>query len=393
MKLAGQFHMAVDMAFNGELFNIFSWLPAKSIIKFTSLCQSSNKLLSEDFFIKEQCKNMALKDDLSFSIQPNSCQRYKDKVEFHTLSYDDSSSTVVPYKSLHFLSNAGRVLASSNGLLCCRNIIDNQTGLFICNPTTKTWFSIPAPEGLKLQDSDFKIVFECKNDLGKFPDDYLLMVLLDTYEWSSNFLCKIYSPKEGTWRENGTINAGARSILSETPVYHNGVVYFISDCFSYLSKNSPFYWPYIVSYDTQTFVSSFMKIPKDARRGLHDPACRLCIFRWGSAEICLVKQLKSVFSMWVLTDQSSSSWKRVLKMRVRAMGVTERDPKVAGFTVLNGHSLVFATEEKVYKYRLSGGRSERAEEICRHECGRNVFFNAYSNALRPCGDGATPLPT
>ncbi|KAL2227855.1 UNVERIFIED_CONTAM: hypothetical protein Sindi_2144200 [Sesamum indicum] len=124
------------MAFNGELFDIFSWLPAKSLYRLSSVCKSSKELLSDDLFIRKQFKNMQLVSDGDFFIYPQIFQRYwKGKLEFHALSSKNSSSNLPP-ESLDFLANQASIIASSNSLVFCRNIRDDENPLFLFNPTT-----------------------------------------------------------------------------------------------------------------------------------------------------------------------------------------------------------------------------------------------------------------
>lgn len=137
------------MAFDGEILEIFSCLPAKPLMKFTSVCKTCNDQVSNPFFIEKQSRNMQLNSDSSFFIQPNSCKRSEGKLEYHVFP-GETNSTGVPNETVEFVENNGRVLASSNGLIVCRKHnnskakMENQ--LFICNPATQSYLGIPSPE-------------------------------------------------------------------------------------------------------------------------------------------------------------------------------------------------------------------------------------------------------
>ncbi|KAL2228878.1 F-box protein At5g49610-like [Sesamum indicum] len=385
------------MAFNGELFDIFSWLPAKSLYRLSSVCKSSKELLSDDFFIRKQFKNMQLVSDRDFFIYPDIFQRYRiGNLEFHALSSKNSNSSL-PLESLNFLANHGNIIASSNGLLCCRNIGDDENPLFLFNPTTWSYLPIPLPD----ERSTFRllnIVFVCEKDEDS-KDDFLLLTLFSPDEWGEKFHSKIYSPEERTWRDGGRVDVGQRDMNFEHMVKQNGVVYMVSNCFNYFAKGSRFFWPYIVAYDIKNSNSRFLKIPKGARKGVWDSMLR--IFKWGNHpnnsefnSICLVKLLKNTFTVWVLVrTRSSYYWKRVFRMRVKAMALalSKIDHlRVEGFAVFNGSFLIFATERKVYSFNLIDG--EEAEEVCGHQFGNYVRFASFSSTLRPCGPGAITLP-
>ncbi|XAR66114.1 hypothetical protein NMG60_11012201 [Bertholletia excelsa] len=377
------------MASEGELFEIFSWLPAKSIFRFKSVSKACKEVMSDHYFAETQFTKMQVKDESGFIIQPSSCQRYRDKLEFHTLDSEDRSSGV-PLASVGFLEELGRVLHSSNGLLLCRDV--KTGGFFICNPATQRWL----PIDIRCDPGkDLRVVFEC-NQIQSDPHGYLLMVMEETTEedWSSDLHCKFFSLEEGPWVEReGKIQVGKRTIDHESHVYQNGWIHFLTDCSSYFPRANPYYWPYIVSYDIKNGTSSFMKLPKSERRGFDETGNKMGIFGWGRGEsICLVKLRRGVFSAWVLRDYNSSLWTRILKIRVRAMGMKEAKPIISGFTVFNGKSLLVATEEKVYLYDMVGDyRTRRAKEVCSHGCGDRVLLHSYSSTLRPCGYIEIPL--
>ncbi|KAK4432717.1 hypothetical protein Salat_1033900 [Sesamum alatum] len=380
------------MALNGELFDILSWLPAKDFYRLSSVFKSSEELLSDDYFIIKQSKNMQMVQDRDFFIYPDIFQMYEiPHLESHALSSRNSSSGPPP-ESLDFLINQGNnIIASSNGLICCRTSRDDENPLFLFNPTTGSYLPIPLPDERLTRHQQFNVVFVCEKD----DDDFLLMTLVSPDERGLEFHSRIYSPEARTWRDGGTIDLGQRGMIFKHSVKQNGVVYMVSDSFDYLAKGSRFFWPYIVAYDVKNSKSRFLEIPKRARKGVHDS--KLSIFKWGDHpntslnSICLVKLLENVFTMWVLIRTSSSYyWKRVFKMQVKDMGLAPSyDLMVAGFEVVNGSCLIFATVEKVYSYNLKDGNYDTpagaAEEVCGHPCGDSVRFVAFSSTLRPCG--------
>ncbi|KAJ7949488.1 F-box protein [Quillaja saponaria] len=385
-----------------QILEIFSWLPAKSINRFKSSCKLFSEISTKSFFVHKQSQNSLLKVDSGFLLQPDSWQRFSDMVELYPLLPSDRNSSGVPQNSLQFLANTSRILASSNGLLLCRSTIMKQINLvvpelFLCNPVTQSWLAIPTPESIRKKPYvDVHVVFDCNHDC-------LALFSLITDEWSDSgkYECRIYSQKEGIWkRTTGILNAGARSIKFEMHVFHNGNLHFVSDCYPYLAKGTTYYKPYIVSFNIKNGESRILRMPKEAVRGSQDSSCKFGIFKWGrttieqyhQTSICLVRLRKSMFTIWVLTNYNSVLWTRVLKIRVRAMGVKEKNSIIAGFIVMNGDSLVFATEKKIYRYGLMGESRWKIEQVCDHGCGSSVYFKSYASTLRPCGNGATALP-
>ncbi|WVZ23542.1 hypothetical protein V8G54_002086 [Vigna mungo] len=91
--------------------------------------------------------------------------------------------------------------------------------------------------------------------------------------------------------------------------------------------------------------------------------------------------------IYVISDCSpyltkTSLWRKILKIRVRAMELSENDLSqvaVKSFIVLNGELLVFAMQNKVYVYSLS---DKRIRKVWNHESEFNILrFIPYKDTL------------
>ncbi|KAH1142787.1 hypothetical protein GYH30_033464 [Glycine max] len=362
------------------------------------------------------------KDDTCFFLQQET-PHYNEKVEveLHPLPGNQLSSAVSDYV-LRFLSNSTRVLASTKGLILCNHEVQKRYDA--ADPTM--------------------VLLESSYD--GCDDDYMVfhLELESTTDWSSNYACKISKPKEGSWKTMGTsFFVGGRNMKFNMPVCCNRTIHFISDCGPYLTKMSSFFNPYISSYNLESGTSTMLRVPKDARRGSHDSSCDMSIvvkiiygklnklltesrtmsrfvalskncaiinheilkikqprsqvFSFGKKLTqlnapCLVRLRKYVFTVWILKDYEPSGWLRILKVRTKGMGLREKNPKITGFTVMNGDLLVFATETRVYSYDLTEENYMRVEEICQHRFESNVCFTSYLDTLRFCGRGAESVP-
>ncbi|KAK4253242.1 hypothetical protein QN277_010569 [Acacia crassicarpa] len=391
----------MDMPYDDIVLEIFSWLPAKSLYRFKCVNKFCNTISSPEnsYFNQKQSHNALLRDDCCFFLQPNWMQRHGGKIEFHHLSSKNTTSGASHgfFQFLKHYRPACRIIASSNGLILGRSDIE----LFICNPVTQSWLPIQTPEYMeKYPDDDLMVVLDFNVEDSK---DFMLFLFEVQGEWGSSYLhVKLYSVKERMWKSvEAKFFYGGRSLRFDTHVYYRKALHFISDCFPCLSKKSPYFRPYIMAYTIGDGSSRMIRIPKEARRGSHDSTCQMRIYKWGKPtssdeSICLVRLRKNVFTIWVLADYEIGKWRRVLKIRVKAMGVKEEDHvHVTGFIVMNGDQLIFATEMKTYGYGLSHENFMKFEEICEHGFERNVTnlsFIAYSDTLHPCGHNAVTLP-
>ncbi|KAL9319881.1 hypothetical protein ACSQ67_011720 [Phaseolus vulgaris] len=72
--------------------------------------------------------------------------------------------------------------------------------------------------------------------------------------------------------------AGGRNMKFNMLVHDNGVIHFISDCGSYITKGSPYFEPYIMSYNLKNGTSTMLKLSKTARKSSTDEKCDMSIF-------------------------------------------------------------------------------------------------------------------
>ncbi|WVZ21929.1 hypothetical protein V8G54_000473 [Vigna mungo] len=347
-----------------------------------STCKILSKFPKESDFAFKQAQHAILRDETCFLIQPEipmeATKWCNQPVEFHPLPGEELSSGMSK-NVLAFFSKGVKILCSTNGLALCSMFGENEVKFFIINPATQSWSPIPTHD--HLQNSSFydhKIGFLCDSD-GNFMIYHFIDDLVD---WSSYFGCNVY--KEGMWKAKERFFSGSRSLRFDMPVYHKGAIHFISDCSSYLTRNNPYFRPYIMSYNFEDGKSRMLRIPKEARKTTDS-----------NQSICLVRLRKDVFTVWVLTEYKSSLWKKILKIRVRAMEVLENDPYqivVKSFIVLNGELLMFTTEKKVYLYGFSDNKIHKFWD---YESDFNFLrCIPYIDTLRPCdiGTGNLSLP-
>jgi len=366
--------MSSSLSFD-NLFEILSWLPAKAIYRFMSTCMLFSKLPEENYFALKQAQHALLKNDTCFFIQseiPIGATRwYNPEVEFHPLPGQELSSGVSE-NALAYLSKSFKILSSYNGLVLCSLMSDKGVTFFINNPVTQSCWPISTPEDIQ----NTNIVYDHNIGLACDIDGNLMMYhFFDNLDvWSSYLDCKVYNFKEGVWKAKANkFFTGSRNLRFDIPVHYRGAIHLISDSSPYLTRNNPYFRPYIMSYNFEDGKSRMLRLPKEARKGSHDKSCQMRIFQWGKVtdpnqSICLVRLRKRVFTIWILTDYESSLWRKIQKIRIKAMGLLESDPfdlGVKDFILLNREFLAFATEKKVYLYGLSDKRIHKSWD---HQC-------------------------
>ncbi|KAK4285166.1 hypothetical protein QN277_001901 [Acacia crassicarpa] len=392
---------------------IFSRLPAKSIFKFKSCCKSISNFTNNACFALKQAQNMMLKGNSSLVIQGRTFLRRKTAYE---LPGNETSSSGIPTKFLQFLDKRKiSIVASSNGLLLCLITRPKLVlVLFICNPATQSCSTIATPACL-FPTVEFAFVWNHSTE-----EFQLIYFDQNPRQGASSreFVCKVYMPKEGEWKERGSLSLNEdRSKIYGSHVFYNGNIYFAS-CFDNSSYTRRYH--FMSSYNFETGVTRRVHYPEQVVEiGYNRPNADwhywIDIFNWGKAgtsnddeSICVVSLVHlSAFTIWVLTDLESSSWSKFLSISFQEMGLEEDAPVVYDFKIMNGDSLVFISwsTKNVYVYDLLGAKGKRLEKIGQLEADQYVSIIRlekigqleadqyvsiipYSSTLRSCGAGA-----
>ncbi|KAK7379616.1 hypothetical protein VNO80_05080 [Phaseolus coccineus] len=272
---------------SSEIFSICTYLPAKSLYRFKAVDKGFCNLSEEAFFLVNHVRNSLRRDDTSFFLQlERSCN---EEVRLHPLPSHQGSG--VPGDVLQFLSKSGQILASTKGLILCRATDKIPSEFSICNPATKSRLPISLPtHDENLNAHVIIMLLECYDGF----DDYMVVHFETPTDWSSDYACKILKPRKGLWKamEKG-FSAGGRNMKFNMPVHDNGVIHFISDCGSYITKGSPYFEPYIMSYNLKNGTSTMLKLSKTARKSSTDEKCDMSILKWGkvsttTSSICLI---------------------------------------------------------------------------------------------------------
>ncbi|KAK4280073.1 hypothetical protein QN277_011744 [Acacia crassicarpa] len=310
--------------------DIFSQLPAKSILRFKSCSKTIYRLTKDNNFVIKHAQNLTLQGgDTSFFIQGHEIKIYP--LHGNTAS-KSSSSAIIPRSFLRFLNRKlEEILLSSNGLLLCRfvqkrGLLDNDE-FIICNPTTKSFTSIAATDSLLWNKPQAFLSMDFDQKQNRYE---LVLLEYNRHQGLDTVKCKTYLSEEGVWtkREKGL---------------HIGYSWMIL-CPYFKGK-----YHYLLSYNFENGETRRVLFPKEVTKTLAElDYDDLCTFRWDKVgtsgnEIYLgiLDRRGHIFTFWVLKDYRSSSWLMFSTLSFQDIGLEE--VSIYGFTVMNGHSLVFAT--------------------------------------------------
>ncbi|KAL3527091.1 hypothetical protein ACH5RR_011747 [Cinchona calisaya] len=191
------------------------YLPAKSLLRFRSVCRDWKVQISTPFFAHNQSLSCR-------SISGMFCQTPGEPPLFFSF---DAKSCGVPDPLLRFIPEPVVILSSSNGLLCCQSCSgDGEKAYYICNPITQQWKKLPKPNVNHGSDPAIVLVFE--PSLLNFSADYKLICAFPSNDFDDAIEFDVYSSKEGSWKTSGEICFASRTLVPRSGVQMNNIVYW-----------------------------------------------------------------------------------------------------------------------------------------------------------------------
>ncbi|KAK4285208.1 hypothetical protein QN277_001937 [Acacia crassicarpa] len=310
------------------VYEIFTWLPAKSILKFKSCSKFIYEFTQEKYFLVKHSQNVTLQGDSSFFIIQRVHITPGDYEEKNIISLpgNKASSLGIPKNFLGLLSQRPiRILSSNHGLLLCEVLQKGEFyypqkpkgELIICNPTAQSFSSIGLPHSFEENYRKTYVTLA----FGSVHDDEVYQLLVFEYHQereSEYIVCKAYKPKEGVWkeREKGLLMGYRWALLC-----------------SYSSRGR---CQNMLLYNFESGEMRRLLLPKEATttrwfdpKKLHYHSVRLFkrdkAVGTSSDDICLVIWDKDdlVFTFWVLTDYESSLLVKVFDGEYGRNGIAE----------------------------------------------------------------------
>ncbi|XP_074293831.1 uncharacterized protein LOC141621000 [Silene latifolia] len=396
------------MAFNGELYEIFSWLPPKLLYKLSRKSKPCSEFLSESRFVEKQCRNSEIKSVEYILTQDDSSLHSKAQyLKLCTLGDPDHASNArlssyIPSEELNDLKNHSRVIASSNGLLLCQTYnFQKPMKFFLCNPATRSIVYIKPPS----EDIDTSIdsmIFICGKNYSekpsKFPMDFTLLLFYNP-SWSNNQ--NVYVLQDGNWelkKENLFIGPG--NVDFQNPVHCTDGLYLLSDA-KRTENNCGTIPYYLLHYDIQHGTSRILPLPNEAQDDDINHTS-ISIFGWEKSDmdhssfrsICLVKiKYSEIISIWTHDighmDREKLIWRETSMMnksREHDLGIEGFVPWRPSFAIIE-KKLIMAAGGHVYSYCLEDmnmlRKAKRVSNINGYSTGPFRFYS-YSSTLRPC---------
>ncbi|XP_064953771.1 uncharacterized protein LOC135635968 [Musa acuminata AAA Group] len=347
---------------------ILSYLPAKTFVRLLSVCKTFHQLSFDyHFHLLQSHHNTTISGFL---------------VEYHGTNLSllkVDPCTGVPKSSLEFLRNSNAtILGSAGGLIFVLHGNEGSSdattsSIFVYNPARRTRCRLPTPSGVRLMGS---IAVKFTDDSDVVTEDYKLVYLSPTWEWSLLYHCRVYDSATRAWTMDKKLNLGARELNYKHPVVCGDVVFWASDWRSRTKVD-----PYVVAFDVREECTQIIHLPKEAAICCDDT---IGIAKWEGNSLCLIhyRMLSCGFTLWLLRKarDGATGWVKANEISLAEMGLKNRCfvSSVMLCEVAKTVLLVFTITNKAYSYDLKDGEL-RNLGLCYPR------LIPYSNTLRPCG--------
>ncbi|KAK3033813.1 hypothetical protein RJ639_034231 [Escallonia herrerae] len=191
--------------------NLLHFLPAKSLVKFRTVCKEWDKWIISPFLGHKQ--SYSFRDISGFFCQDPS------STTFLTL---DQSAYGIPSPSLEFLPSPAKIRSSCNGLLLCQGWGDENV-YYICNPANKQWEVLPPPNCYHGDEPNIVLAFE--PSVLNFGAHYQVICAVTMFDPDIYF--EIYSSETKCWKCSAADYVELdNSELKDSRFYMEGIAYW-----------------------------------------------------------------------------------------------------------------------------------------------------------------------
>jgi hypothetical protein len=215
--------------FNSDLpHNVLSRLPTKTLLGLKCVSKGWHKVISERSFIQDQLQKH--KPIVSGFIFQGKYQWCNEDIKIVSYIPVESKVSQVQQMVFDFLPEVVVILASCNGLVCCRSCFPAQDpAIYVCNPSNKQWIRLNSatPD----QHSTIGLVFDPARDPVNISTKFKLvrvkqLKIEEKEEEELYYTFEVYSLETGTWTKSNEICHCNSNLVKNKSVYVGGILHW-----------------------------------------------------------------------------------------------------------------------------------------------------------------------
>lgn len=208
-------------------FDVLSRLPIETLLEMRCVSKGWNQLILDRSFVQAQFRKTGL--TLSGFIFQEKYQKCIDDIK--TFSYMPVKADYKVKKMVFsFLPEDVVILASCNGLVCCRNCFPTQhPTIYICNPLFKKWVSFEVAQ--LDRHSNIALAFDPIQDLVNLSTNFKIVRVeqLENEQEARYYTFKIFYSETGSWKESNEVCYSNGSLCKSKGIYVKGVLHWLTD--------------------------------------------------------------------------------------------------------------------------------------------------------------------
>lgn len=291
-------------------FDVLSRLPVKTLLEMKCVSKGWHQLISDRSFVQAQFQKTGLM--LSGFIFQEKYEKCKNDIK--TFSYMPvNGDSMVQKMVLGFLPEDVVVLASCNGLVCCRSCFPTQhPTIYVCNPLFKKWVSF---EVVHLDRySNIALAFDPIKDPVNLSTNFKLVRIqqLENEQEEGYFTFRIYSSETGAWKESNEVCYSNGNLSKNKGIYAKGFLHWLTDT------------DQILAFDIEKELSLLVSSPIPALE-FFTSVPGTCIGE-SKGLLHFIMICEDGIIVWCLEDYFETKW--MLKHSKRLQVIEEENPKM-----------------------------------------------------------------
>ncbi|KAK7251122.1 hypothetical protein RIF29_34049 [Crotalaria pallida] len=250
------------------LFDVLSWVPVKPLLGLKGISREWRNIISSRPFIKAQLRNADLV--LTGFILQGKFMWFKDDTKIVTYIPVDTATTEakVHEKVFNFLPEDVVVLASCQGLVCCRSCFpSSEPAIYVCNPANRQWIKLEWPDYDRNESIGLAFDFDPSTDYFDIPVNFKLVRVKqvdiseeDDEEENLHLEFELYSSETRAWRKLNEICNTSKNLIKNKGIYIGGVLHWLTDGDQVLTFDVEKEFSWLISVPVPTF--EFSSIPE-----------------------------------------------------------------------------------------------------------------------------------
>ncbi|CAI9764068.1 unnamed protein product [Fraxinus pennsylvanica] len=214
---------------------IFSRLPAVTVMNCKIVCKKSRCLLSTPEFAKLHLSRSTLclvsfHYDLHGRRELCRLFEFNDEIDHHDVYYNP----VIKFEPsvLHDVSGPPTLVGSVNGFVCFRNFDLIKDQLYVCNPITREYVILPVLEWSAVYSTPVASGF----GVSTISDQYKVVKFLHKHEFYTTIgarskitksECSVYTIGTDSWRNIGGVPIACEYVYSDVGTFFNGSLHWM----------------------------------------------------------------------------------------------------------------------------------------------------------------------